>query len=243
MGTWTVYQHVNKTNGKVYIGITCKDPPSERWRGSGQGYNIKYQPKFARAIQKYGWENFQHIILYTGLTHKEAVEKEIQLIREQDSINNGYNTTQGGEGSLGRKCSEQTKQKMRATLGDKTKGKNNHFYGKHHTEATKTKLSQAHKGRPGLKGPLNPAFGTHPVFSKEHKEKIRKTQEKNMKPVVLYDTEHKIVLKEYASVKEAARQEQLDYRRIREETKVAPHAAFRKRIRFILKEDLHLWNK
>lgn len=56
---WFVYMHVNKINSKVYVGITSKKP-EERWQ-KGQGYNS--QKYFYRAIQKYGWDSFEHIIL------------------------------------------------------------------------------------------------------------------------------------------------------------------------------------
>jgi predicted GIY-YIG superfamily endonuclease len=34
---WCVYMHKNKTNGKVYIGITSRDV-KDRWGLDGSGY-------------------------------------------------------------------------------------------------------------------------------------------------------------------------------------------------------------
>lgn len=48
---YTVYQHKNKINNKVYIGIT-KQIPEKRW--GINGYNYKTSPHFYSAIQKYG---------------------------------------------------------------------------------------------------------------------------------------------------------------------------------------------
>lgn len=56
--------------------------------------------KFFRAIQKYGWENFTHEILYENLNKEAANKIERDLIRKYDSINNGYNIQEGGYTSL-----------------------------------------------------------------------------------------------------------------------------------------------
>ena len=70
---YIVYQHKNKINNKVYIGITSRTP-QERW--GNQGCNYKSSPYFYNSIQKYGWDNFEHNILYTDLTKEEACKKE-----------------------------------------------------------------------------------------------------------------------------------------------------------------------
>ena len=90
MESWVVYEHIFP-NGKSYIGIT--NNVLARWR-NGRGY--ERQKKIWNAIKKYGWDNIEHKILFDGLTHEEAKEKEVELIRERDSITNGYNIQQGG---------------------------------------------------------------------------------------------------------------------------------------------------
>jgi hypothetical protein len=87
-----LYCHTNKINGKKYIGIS-KQLPSHRWQ-NGKGY--KGCPKFERAIKKYGWENFEHEILFKNLTKQEASNLEQQYIEQYDTVNNGYNVLQGG---------------------------------------------------------------------------------------------------------------------------------------------------
>lgn len=95
---WTVYIHLNKINGKAYVGIT-RLPPSQRWGNEGYGY--KTQP-FYKAIKKYGWENFEHFIFASGLTMEEAVNMESTLIVKLESLisQHGYNSSLGGEYSI-----------------------------------------------------------------------------------------------------------------------------------------------
>ena len=89
-----VYMHRNKINGKVYIGKT-DGPIKVRW---GKGKPYKGCPFFYHAIQKYGWDNFEHIILLDGLTKDQANEFERMFIYAYDSTNKGkgYNIQEGG---------------------------------------------------------------------------------------------------------------------------------------------------
>jgi hypothetical protein len=92
--------------------------PTKRWGKNGAGY--KDNCYFWRAIQKYGWENFKHEILFEDLTKEEACKKEIELISIYNSTNptNGYNLSTGGEGGGAGVCvSEETKQKISEILG------------------------------------------------------------------------------------------------------------------------------
>lgn len=93
--TWYVYMHTNTINNKKYIGITS-NTPSRRWRKDGYGY--RKQP-FGNAIKKYGWDAFNHDILYSGLTKEDALEKEMSLIKQYNTCDPlyGYNITEGGD--------------------------------------------------------------------------------------------------------------------------------------------------
>lgn len=121
--TFFVYKHTNLVNFKVYIGITKQDP-RQRWR-KGEGYKGSY---FYKAIQKYGWDNFEHEILFEGLTKEEACLKEIELIKMYNSTNRkqGYNITKGGE----------------INFFEHKKGKDAYWFNKHHSEETKKKISK-----------------------------------------------------------------------------------------------------
>ncbi len=142
--SYTVYKHISPS-GKVYIGITRRKP-EYRWN-KGKGYR-KDQLLFYRAIKKYGWNNFTHIILYTGLSEKDAKNIEINLIRQYKALGLSYNITDGGDG-----------------------GRGLHNKRKPHTEEAKRKMSKSRKGL--LAGSKNPMYGRHtnnPAYGKFGKE-------------------------------------------------------------------------
>lgn len=120
-----VYEHLFP-NGKRYIGITSKKPTA-RWE-NGSGYDKNHQSVMYNAIQKYGWDNIQHNILYDNLTEQEAKQKEKELIQYyhtfiRDPNCMGYNMTLGGEGTLGHKGEKNVSRINRERLLGK-KGKN-----------------------------------------------------------------------------------------------------------------------
>lgn len=108
MKKYIIYMHRNKINGKVYIGQTCQSL-SDRCGAEGQRYKGQ---AFYNAIQKYGWVNFEHIILEENLTQEEANQKEIQYIKLYNSIDKqfGYNISEGGNNNT---LSDEQKEKRR----------------------------------------------------------------------------------------------------------------------------------
>lgn len=92
---WVVYLHENPFNNKKYIGITSQSPPQKRWN-SGSKYH--YNLPFYRDILKYGWKNFNHIILETDISFDKINEIEQYYIELYDTLNpeKGYNRIKGG---------------------------------------------------------------------------------------------------------------------------------------------------
>lgn len=132
---YCVYKHTCP-NGKVYIGITGMKP-ERRWK-NGEGYRTQI---FYRAVQKYGFENIQHEILFDGLTKEEAEQKETELIvyykSNQDEY--GYNVDNGGN-SVGTH-SERTRQKLSKYMTGDARNK-----GRVHTKKSRENMSKAHIG-------------------------------------------------------------------------------------------------
>lgn len=108
-GMYCVYCHVNTINNKIYIGITSNNP-YKRWGSNGLRYREQI---FGRAIKKYGWDNFKHLVLMENLPRDVAELVEIELIKKYDSTNSkyGYNVSTGGQ-----TVSEETKEKLRKKL-------------------------------------------------------------------------------------------------------------------------------
>jgi group I intron endonuclease len=120
--------------GKKYIGKTLY----ERKRKEHHNYMVKSgcKRKFYNAIRKYGWENFIYGIV-EECDEYSLVQKEISYIEKFNTFKYGYNSTIGGEGKSGWKCSEQTKEKIsKANLGRKF------------SSEQRQKLSESHKNKP-----------------------------------------------------------------------------------------------
>ena len=167
MNNYTVYMHITPSH-KRYIGITSRNPVA-RWGSNGHGYDGQ---AFENAIRKYGWNNIQHIILFSNLSKSEAEAKEIELIAQYKTTDDryGYNVENGGK-SVGRftdatkkKISESRKgivpwnkgiprteaEKAKMSLAHigKTVGEKNGNYGKPMSDEVKRKISEARKGQP-----------------------------------------------------------------------------------------------
>lgn len=192
---YSVYKHT-APNGKVYIGMT-RQKPQNRWL---YGYGYQTQQRFYRAIQKYGWNAFSHEILYENLTHKEAEEKERELISQYRSFDPkcGYNVEKGG--NCAKVVSDETREKLRLAnltpqavkrlrefndkrwsdpkahleMSKRFSGKNNPMYGKKMSEAHKRALIEGSRNavRIPRTGEKNSMFGKH--HSESAKSKISK---------------------------------------------------------------------
>ena len=144
-----VYRHTSPS-GKVYIGVTSQNILA-RWR-NGKGY--PQNRHFTSAIEKYGWDNFRHEILFSDLPKDEAFAKEIELIQLHRSNNPdyGYNQSSGGEyATTGWHPSEETRRKQREVkLGKKLSEEHRRRIkeGVHpfsHTEEARRKIGEAHR--------------------------------------------------------------------------------------------------
>ncbi len=87
-----VYIITNIVNGKQYVGITGN--PEHRWINH---CNKKNDSVIARAIRKYGKQNFKFTVISKG-TRKQISNTEIRLIAHLNTmIPYGYNVLPGGD--------------------------------------------------------------------------------------------------------------------------------------------------
>ena len=88
-----IYKITNIQNNKVYIGQTIR-PVKDRFnRHINDALNNIIDTHFARAIRKYGKENFQIEIIDTAQNQNELNEKERYWIQYYNSVKEGYNET------------------------------------------------------------------------------------------------------------------------------------------------------
>jgi group I intron endonuclease len=195
-GIWTLYCHKNKINDKRYFGITCQQP-EKRWM-NGHGYSRKLS--IGRAIDKYGWNNFEHIIIFKNLIESDAkkLERIYIAMYETQSEKYGYNLTCGGDGVCGFRHSDESRHKMSLAKS----GENHPNFGKHLSPETCHKISEAQKGRSG------PTKGI--PISESHKQHI--SEAKN-KAVNAYDDDGNLILS-FPSARKAAQALGVNYKNI-----------------------------
>lgn len=158
-----VYRHLRgnkfqgpKTGTPFYIGKGIKP---KRYKS--------HQLEFCRAYSQHGRNNIWHSIvakygyeieiLVDDLTEREALDKEMELIKLYGRVNTGTgilcNLTDGGEGNAGWKPRPETCEKIsKAAIGRKNP----------HSEATKLAIGAGNKGR---------------IVTQVTRDKMRKTQE------------------------------------------------------------------
>ena len=179
---YCVYKHTSPS-GKVYVGITSRNP-NRRWSG-GSGYkNNKY---LTNAIEKYGWASFRHEILKDGLTKEEASREEQEYILEFRSNEReyGYNMTSGGE--CGYHFSKEVTDKM--SLDRKGRTPTDQARANMSLSRTGVPFSQCHSKKisDAMSGANNPMYGKK--LSIETIEKLRNVNRNiNGKQVICVET-------------------------------------------------------
>ena len=152
-----VYIVTNTFNGKQYVGETVN--PDTRWGAHVYGANNSSQTKFARAIRKYRSDAFKFELVAGFLTQDDAYDFETQLIRELDTVKNGYNSNEGGEGGI---CPSD---EVRKKIGDANRGRVP-------TDETRKKISEACKRRSSQLAEAARERFKGKTLTEEHRQKL-----------------------------------------------------------------------
>ena len=109
-----IYFVTNLVNGKQYVGKTVKRLGARR----NNHYSSVRKGKdgcrlFWRALRKYGFENFEWEEVYSNAANEDLNRLEIECIEWFGTkMPDGYNMTEGGEGTLGHKHSLEQNEKI-----------------------------------------------------------------------------------------------------------------------------------
>lgn len=126
-----IYKVINLINNKIYIGLT-KQKLKDRIRlHYNKCRDLTNKTHFICALRKYKKEDFIWEIIDKGDSLEELNDLEYHYIKQYNSYLNGYNSTLGGDG----------------TVGVKLYGKNNPFYGKKHSKETTEKIKNSLLGK------------------------------------------------------------------------------------------------
>ena len=185
---YCVYSHTNKSNGKVFIGMTGQKPEA-RW-DNGRGY--RWNVHFSKAIQRDGWDGFEHRVIKDHLTKDEANKLEVELISKYNTTDPalGYNTSLGGDGK-GR-VSEETKMKLSEIVKeqfknpDRVKKQSEALTNYYRQDGAREKASRATVKYFETPGAREKASESMRRYNREHPE----SREKNRQLRLKYYREH-----------------------------------------------------
>jgi group I intron endonuclease len=155
-----VYFALNRTNGKAYVGWTKNTAPV-RFKDHCKDARRGSPFYFHQAIRKHGANAFDVLTVWKGDDAEEMKQVEKNYIagmRTNDRCR-GYNLTAGGDGTVGHSHTpEYKKWASESRLGvpqPLTRGAahwvnrtgSNPFRDQHHSEESKTRMSQQRKGK------------------------------------------------------------------------------------------------
>lgn len=155
-----VYCITNTVNNKKYIGITTQGI-YERFRKHKVEANNGSDRYLCKALRNYGAESFKiELVDDTASDYETLLKLEQYYIEKYDTfIPNGYNMTVGGEGTVGRKHTDEARKK----ISEKRKGYKYsdaekerirqkslevaYWKGKTMSDEARQKMSEAKKGK------------------------------------------------------------------------------------------------
>ena len=109
-----IYKITNIQNNKIYIGQTIRPIKDRFHRHINDAMNNVLDTHFARAIRKYGKDNFIVEEIDIAQTQDELNKKEQYWIQYYNSVEEGYNETDAISKSSGNTYQSKTEEEMEA---------------------------------------------------------------------------------------------------------------------------------
>lgn len=211
LGFGVIYKITNLINKEAYIGQTSILYINNRWCQHKNNAKHGKHSYLYNAIRKYGEENFEFKVLLKNIPiDKLNFYEQLWIKKFNTKSPNGYNLTEGGEGTRGfvpwdkgiqRSKDDVEKMKayftpeVREKMRQKVLGKNNPMYGR--------------------TGELNPSYGLkryggdNPFYGKRHsedtKQKLSDMQNKKKQKVEMLDINTEEIILTFNSYSEAAK--------------------------------------
>lgn len=113
-----IYKVTNILDGKSYIGQTINTAEARWKRHQQDALSRQLDTHFARAIRKYGVDNFKLEVIDTAECQEELTNKEIFWIKFYNSIEEGYNETTAKEKCGGNTYKSKTEEELKI-IGEK----------------------------------------------------------------------------------------------------------------------------
>ena len=211
-GYGCIYRIKNLINGKVYIGQTSKKYVTARWGGHKCKARSGTNGYLYNAMRKYGEENFEFKVLIHNIPIGKLNFYEMLWIKKFNSKNpNGYNLTDGGEGTKGfmpwnkgKPRSKETIEKIKSHYTEEVReefrkrnsGKNHPNYGKKFPR-TQEEIESRYKKE------NNPFYGKH--HNKETIIKQSNAKQHLKKSVAMCDIDTEEIIQIFSSYGEAGR--------------------------------------
>lgn len=177
-----IYQIVNLVNGKVYIGQTIERFQRRYWHHNWCLNSNKHFNKYLQnAWNKYGKDAFEFRVVHTLQPNEDINEFEKYYIEQFNATNQqyGYNLQDGGQPE---QLCRFTTPESRKLVGEKNR---QHMLGRKLSEETKAKMraSSRHQG-PGEKGRQKISqYMSNRIVSDETRQKLREANTGSNSPV------------------------------------------------------------
>lgn len=166
-----IYQYKDlKTGDIVYVGKDSHIDKNQRYKDHNNPK--KYDEQQINRVLQNNLHRYEYSVLCSGEYTDLQLNKLERLFIK--IFNPKFNFTKGGDGApignqyrKGKTHSEESKQKM----SESHKGEKNHMFGKHHSEKTKQKISRANKGKVSPRRGVKLSNKTKKKISESHKGK------------------------------------------------------------------------